>query len=100
MLEMVREALPVFWSSTLWAPLAVPTVCEMNVRLVGERVKLGAGGGDEPPPPPPPQATTIIVTSNAVAYSQLAEHRRAEAWQDNAAKASSPARSQGHPASG
>jgi hypothetical protein len=98
MLDMLREALPVFVSVTLCAALVEPVLCWPNVRLVAERLAMGAaGGGGLLPPPPPPQATQTPTTSSAVANSQPGAGRRAAPQLKNVARASNPANSQGHP---
>jgi len=39
---IVSAALPVFVSVTVWAALVVPTLCDANVKVVGERLATGA----------------------------------------------------------
>ena len=57
---MLRVALPVSVTVTVWAALVTPIGVE-KVRFEAERPTAGAlgGGGLAPPPPPPPQATEI-----------------------------------------
>jgi len=98
MLDMLREALPVFESITLCAALVEPVPCWPNVRLVGERLAMGADGGGGLLPPPP-QATQTPTTSSAAANSQPSARRRAVAKLTSVARATSPANSQGHPMS-
>src|SRR5208337_3851045 len=45
MLDMLREALPVFESITLCAALVEPVPCWPNFKLVSERLAMGADGG-------------------------------------------------------
>ena len=42
MLVIVRVALPVFFSATVWALLLVPTGCSEKVKEAGERLTTGA----------------------------------------------------------
>jgi len=68
MLEIVRAAVPEFVSVTGAGTLDVPTCCEPKLRLVGDRVTLGAGGGGADAPVPLsgavcglPDALSVIV---------------------------------------
>ena len=99
MLEMLRAAVPLLVRVALCAALVVPTVCELKVRLVSERLTAGVGVGGGVLPPPP-QAAQTPTTTSAVANSQPSARRRTAAKLKNVTRASSPAKSQGHPNGG
>ena len=100
MLEMFREALPMFESVTVCGELVVPVFCWLKVRLAGDNDTAGAGGGGllPPLPPPPPQATQTPTTRSAIANSQPAGRRRAVAKLTSMARPSKPANAQSHAA--
>jgi hypothetical protein len=96
MLEMLREALPVFESVTPCAVLVDPTLIWPKVRLAGDSVISGPDAGGVTPPTPPPQATQTPATSNPAANIQPAGCRCAVAHLISIANASSPANSRSH----
>lgn len=96
---MARLALPLLVSVTLCAVLVVPTLSEVNVRLVGARPTAGAVVVPPPPPPPPlpPHAAHTPTRSKVDANRKAAGRRRIAGELRSPAKINIPANTPSNP---
>jgi hypothetical protein len=93
-LSMYSAAFPVLVRVTFCAALVVPTYCWLNVRLVGERLTIGAAGGGLLAPP---QAVHNPISSSEVANNKASGRRRRVGEPRSRARASNPANNQSNP---
>jgi hypothetical protein len=66
---MVRSALPVFESFTLWAADAAPTGCEPNAKLTWSTLAIGAGGIVAVPDRATAGLVSFVVRLNAAVFA-------------------------------